>query len=239
MDTIRQSVSVALAAYNGEMYIKDQIDSILCQLNSKDELVISLDPSTDQTREIIEKIQKEDSRVKLIEGPGQGLIKNFENAIGHTRNEIIFLSDQDDIWKSDKINCVLEVMKDENILCTLHDAQVVDQDLSCIQLSVFGSTHPSLSFLKNSVKNSFMGCCMAFRKQLKKEILPFPEKIPMHDQWIGLIALKKGKVTIINRTLIDYRRHGNNESKMEHSSIAQMIRWRIDLFCALKERRII
>lgn len=84
-----------------------------------------------------------------------------------------------------------------------------------------------------------MGCCMAFRKQLKEEILPFPEKIPMHDQWIGLIALKKGKVKIINQILIDYRRHGNNESKMEHSSIAQMIRWRIDLIRALKERRML
>lgn len=164
MGTIRQSVSVALAAYNGEPYIHDQIDSILCQLGPNDELIISLDPSRDRTRTIIEMIQKKDHRVKLIEGPGQGLIKNFENAIRHANNDIIFLSDQDDLWKPDKVNCVLEAMKDERVLCTLHDAQVVDQDLSCIQSSVFASTRPSISFFKNSIKNSFMGCCMAFRK---------------------------------------------------------------------------
>ena len=92
----RPSVSVALAAYNGEKYLHRQIQSILEQLKEDDELVISLDPSQDQSEELIRSFH--DPRIKLLKGPGKGLIKNFENALLHTRNDVIFLSDQDDIW---------------------------------------------------------------------------------------------------------------------------------------------
>lgn len=70
---------------------------------------------------------------------------------------------------------------------------------------------------------------MAFRKSIKKYILPFPENIPMHDQWIGLIGEITGKTVIINDVLLCYRRHEKNASAETHSSIHQMLRWRLEL----------
>ena len=102
------SISIAMATYNGEKYIKDQLDSILVQLGKDDEIIISDDKSTDQTTEIIKKYIKEDSRIKLLEGPQKGFVKNFENALLNCSNEIIFLCDQDDIWLENKKEKVLE-----------------------------------------------------------------------------------------------------------------------------------
>ena len=98
------TVSVALAAYNGEKYIKEQLSSILEQLSEDDEIVVSLDPSTDGTKEAI--LSLNDSRIKIVDGEGKGLIKNFENAIKNCKNDLIFLCDQDDIWLPDKVERV-------------------------------------------------------------------------------------------------------------------------------------
>ena len=97
-----QSVSVAMASYNGEKYIKEQLESILKQLKDTDEVIISLDPSTDATEQVIASLK--DKRIQVISGPGKGVKKNFENAIIHCKNDIIFLSDQDDIWLDGKQN---------------------------------------------------------------------------------------------------------------------------------------
>ena len=104
----RKSISVAMAAYNGQKYIADQIESILNQLYPTDELVVSMDFSTDQTEEIVLEYAKKDSRIHLITGPSKGVIKNFENAIAYTQNEIIFLADQDDFWLPGKVERVLK-----------------------------------------------------------------------------------------------------------------------------------
>ena len=223
------NVSVALAAYNGEKYISQQIDSILSQLSLDDELVISLDPSTDQTLNIIQSYN--DPRIKVIKGPGKGLIKNFENAIVHTSKEIIFLSDQDDVWKENKIETVLKAF-DDNTLLVVHDAIVVDESLKEIHSSFFSICHSKTGIVKNIIKNSYIGCCMAFRKELIEQIIPFPKSLPMHDQYIGLMAEKKGKSKFINEKLIYYRRHDTNASNNKHASILQMLVWRIQIIQA-------
>ena len=95
-------ISVCMATHNGGKYIKEQIDSILVQISNEDELIISDDSSTDDTVEIIKKIK--DKRIKLFENNkffSPNL--NFENALLHSKGDIIFLSDQDDIWKKDKV----------------------------------------------------------------------------------------------------------------------------------------
>lgn len=235
MAAVRKSVSVAMAACNGERFIEEQLRSILDQLEEKDEIVISLDPSTDRTKEIIETMK--DKRIRVIDGPGKGLINNFENAIKYTKNEIIFLSDQDDVWQPQKVSKMLNALDDS--LLVMHDCCVADEKLNIVDPSMFSLRKPSLSFGRNIIKNTMMGCCMAFRKELKKDILPFPDHIPMHDQWIGLVALKHGRVELIEAPLLLYRRHGSNESSMDHASFGQMLRWRIDLLKALKKRGIL
>lgn len=224
------AISVAMAAYNGEMYIKEQLDSILCQLEKEDEIVISLDPSTDSTKKIIDGYN--DSRIHCIPGLGKGLIKNFENAISHCKNDIIFLCDQDDIWMDNKVKTVKEAF-DIDTLCVCHDCIMVHKVKEDVLYDSFFSTRNSKTgILKNMIFNSYLGCCMAFRKELVPFILPFPDKLPMHDQYIGLVAEKKGKSKFINDKLIYYRRHDNNSSEDVHSGIGQMIQWRMQIIKA-------
>ena len=133
-----------MAACNGERFIEEQLRSILDQLEEKDEIVISLDPSTDRTKEIIEAMK--DKRIRVIDGPGKGLIRNFENAIAHTENEIIFLSDQDDVWYPDKVEKLLERMRQVETAgkpaLVFSDMEVVDEDLWQISPSFFAAAIP-------------------------------------------------------------------------------------------------
>lgn len=223
------SVSVAMAAYNGAQYIKAQIDTILPQLGENDELIISLDPSSDNTEDIIRKFARTDRRVKWVRGEGKGLVHNFSNAIRRCKNDIIFLSDQDDLWEKGKVEAVLRYFSDPKINVVMHDAEVVNADGECLFPSFIKMRGCRNGILKNIFKNSYIGCCMAFRREMKKYILPFPEHIPMHDQWIGLVGEITGKNIIINETLIYYRRHESNASAQKHSNTSQMLRWRMNL----------
>ena len=92
-----------------------------------DELIISLDPSSDNTEEIIRAFAKRDRRIKWLRGEGKGLVNNFGNAIRHCSNDIIFLSDQDDLWKKGKVDIVLSYFEDPKINVVMHDAEIVNE----------------------------------------------------------------------------------------------------------------
>lgn len=231
----RLRVSVAMAAYNGEAFIKEQIASILPQLGKEDELVISLDPSDDRTAEVIKDFA--DFRIRLLDGPGQGLQKNFENALRHCGGEILFLCDQDDVWAPDKVAAVREIFENGDALLVLHDAQITDGALRVTEPSFFAAHGTRTGFWRNVLRNSYIGCCMAFRRPLLERILPFPDRLPMHDQWIGLRAERSGRVVLLARPLLLYRRHGGNASGETHASLPQMLRWRGQLLLALMRRR--
>lgn len=225
---MKPKVSVAMATYNGEKYIKEQITSILKNLTENDEIIISDDGSTDETIAIIKKIN--DNRIKIINGPKKGIIKNFENAIKNTTGDIIFLSDQDDVWQENKVSTIKEYFeKDMTLKLIVHDNYITDQDLNIINESFFFFRKVKNGLVNNIIKNSFIGCCMAFKSDIKEEILPIPEDMMMHDQWIGLIALMKGKVAFVDNKLIYYRRHGDNSSDFKRNTIFVMIKNRIKI----------
>lgn len=223
-------ISVALAAYNGEKYIAGQIDSILCQLGSGDELIISDDNPAGGTKAAV--LAFDDPRIKYIEGRSEGVVANFENALKACTGDIIFLCDQDDVWMPDKVSSVLaEFEKGADIV--LHDARVTDADLNTIEPSFFAVHGSNVSFLKNLIRNSFVGCCMAFTREVLEISLPFPGKLPMHDWWIALAAMKQGKkAVLLNKPLICWRRHGDNVTGGKTAAF-QKLRWRIDMLSAL------
>ncbi|MBR0414335.1 MAG: glycosyltransferase family 2 protein [Clostridia bacterium] len=230
-------ISVAMAAYNGEGYIVEQLTSILNQLGEEDEVIVSVDPCKDNTLNVLKALSELDSRVKPVEGEGKGLIKNFENAINHCTGDIIFLSDQDDYWVEDKVETVMRDFIDRQADLVLHNCRVVDGFLKPIEgAEDFFKLHGSRSgYTKNLIKNSYMGCCMAFRKELVREFMPFPDNLPMHDQWIGLIAERCGAVIVFeDKPLLLYRRHGGNVSATQHASLPQMLKWRWRMLQALK-----
>ena len=231
------SVSVAMAAYNGSKYIESQLYSILNQLNANDEVIVSCDKGTDNTFSIVEEIARRDSRVKVVLGPSKGVIANFENAISKCTKDYIFLSDQDDVWMNTKVSDVLLEFNKTNAGLVIHDALIVDEKLKEKSPSFFNMRGSRSGILNNIIKNSYIGCCMAFKKELKEIILPFPKGIPMHDQWIGLAAEKYSSVSFLDKPLIKYRRHSDNVSSDTHADPFTMLRWRMSIIKAILSRR--
>lgn len=221
-------ISVALAAYKGEKYIAQQLRSILPQIGDDSEIIVSDDCPNEEMKSIVDSLG--DSRIKYVKGPAQGVIKNFEYAISLCEGDHIFLCDQDDVWREDKVEKCLSELQN-GCLLVLHDAAIVDAELNGTGKTVFESLNSSDGVLKNILVNSFVGCCMAFKKELKEHILPFPDKLPMHDQFIGLAAKKYGKVELINEPLIFYRRHGGTVTGGK-TSLSDKIKWRIQIIKA-------
>lgn len=229
-------ISVAMAAYNGGDYIRAQLESVLKQLGADDEVIISDDLPSGNTVKAIEDILSVDNRVKYIHGPGKGVIKNFENAVAHAKGDYIFLCDQDDIWLDGKVAAVMREFEN-GALVVMHDAKIVDGDLNVIADSFFRSHGSTTGFIRNIIKNSYIGCCMAFSAKLKPFILPFPDDLPMHDQWIGLIGEKAGKVSLIDTPYLLYRRHGATVTGGS-TSFSQKIKWRIAIIRCLSGKQV-
>lgn len=228
-------VSVALAAYNGEKYIRQQLESVLKQLEENDEVVISDDNPDGGTYSAVKDLIESDSRIKYIHGPKKGVIKNFENAIKNTKGDYIFLCDQDDVWLEGKVNA-LKAELEGGALVVMHDAIITDENLNSVENSFFKFNGSQKGYLKNIIKNSYIGCCMAFSSKLKEKILPFPEKLPMHDQWIGLMGEKSGKVSFVDKPYIYYRRHEGAVTGGK-TSFKQKLMWRINIILALTKKQ--
>jgi glycosyltransferase involved in cell wall biosynthesis len=231
-------VSVCLASYNGEKFILEQIDSILSQISNNSEVIVSDDGSCDRTVELVKGIR--DKRVRLIQGPRRGLVKNFENALNHVSKDIIFLSDQDDIWLPHKVTEVSKKLTEFDLV--ISDAKVVDQNLALIHDSLLDfSGARSIRSISHILRNSFTGCCMAFNRKVLDYALPFPKYIVMHDWWIGLVACSFLRVCFLEQALILYRRHESNVSETAGKSSAGFIKkvhWRLVMISALLGRTL-
>lgn len=201
----RASISVCMAVYNGEKFIRQQIESVLSELQINDELVICDDLSTDETAKIVGEFST-DGRVKFSRNSHKlGVVKNFECALKKAQGEYIFLCDQDDIWLAGKVEACVSGLN--NHLLVITDCIVVNEELETLSPSFFKLRNSGEGVLKNIWKNTYLGCCMAFRRDLLSISLPIPQSIPMHDMWLGLLAQANGSVLFINSKLSLYRRH--------------------------------
>lgn len=228
-------VSVCMATFNGEEFILEQIQSILNQLDSHDELIISDDGSTDATISLVESL--EDKRIKIIKDSNfKSPIYNFENALKYATGEYIFMSDQDDVWLDNKVKIMVEQIELGYDL-VISDCELVDQNLIKWNSSYFHFNNSGAGIVKNIFKNSYMGCCMAMSRRLVDKCLPFPHNLPMHDSYIGLVAELKFKVKFIKVPLILHRKHSNNSSSTStgksNYSFIQKTMFRIYLILAL------
>ena len=199
-------ISVCIATYNGEKYIKEQLDSILCQIGDDDEIIISDDGSTDGTISIIRKLN--DNRITILHSTAHNIIRNFENALKHAKGNYIFLADQDDVWLPDKYEKCLSLLKDYDLVVS--DAIVTDEKLNTIKKSFFYHFNCGKGIMKNAIRSTYFGACMAFNRKTLNYALPFPnDKEIGHDLWIGFVAEITGKVLFFPEALILYRRHKN------------------------------
>jgi glycosyltransferase involved in cell wall biosynthesis len=197
-------ISVCMATFQGAPYVEQQLTSILGQLAEDDEVVVSDDGSADNTIGIINKIG--DPRVVWAgTSGGLGVVKNFERAMQRARGDYIFLADQDDIWLPGKVEACVQSLQEYLLVVT--DCRVVDASLEEISPSFFDLRQSGPGLIKNLLINSYLGCCMAFRRELLERALPMPDNIPMHDMWLGLIAELKGNTCFLPAPYLLYRRH--------------------------------
>lgn len=217
------SLSIALTTYNGEQYIREQLDSIVRQTRLPDELVISDDASVDSTLDIIKDFERSAPfPVKLqINQMRLGSTLNFESAIRACSGDIIFLCDQDDVWYPDKIARIEECfVNNPEAGAVFTDANIVDQDLQSYGPKLwkkgrFSSREQKLVnegdaftvLLKHSVVT---GATMAFRSKYRDFLMPIPG-IWVHDAWIAFLISASSSLVAIPTPLIAYRQHSSNQ----------------------------
>ena len=204
-------ISVCIATYNGELFIKEQLQSILPQLSAEDEVIVSDDGSTDGTLNAVRSIG--DHRIKIVHHEKRKAkftidyaTANFENALHHAKGDLIFLSDQDDVWCSEKVAVMVKTMQTSDMV--MSDCTVVDTQLNIIHKSYYSTMRVFKANLTyNIMKPAFLGSCMAFRRSVLQRALPFPPYGVGHDLWLGLIGLRFYKFKYIPQPLMCYRRH--------------------------------
>ena len=232
-----QSVSVAMAVYNGLPYLPAQLASVLSQLQPDDEVVIVDDQSSDGSFDWLKALS--DSRVRLLRNEcNRGVRLSFERALNECRAPIVFLCDQDDLWLPGKRDAITRAFEADP-LCTVvvTDAQVIDaRGLEIIPS--FMATRGGFrgSWWSTLIRNRYLGCCMALRRDIVELGLPIPPTAPMHDMWFGLLGACRGRVRFLEQPYLQYRRHGRNVSPSKHAGLGQMLQWRWNLARAIRVR---
>lgn len=216
-------VDIVMAVYNGEKFVKEQIDSILAQDYQNFRLLVRDDHSQDGTLEIIKNYVKAyPNKIFLLPSSGKlGVKGNFSALLEYAKAPYIMLSDQDDIWLKDKVSKSLKKMKEleasKGLDCPLlihADLKVVDAHLNLIDPSFWKFAHlkPAQSHQLNKLltQNVVTGCTILINRPLLKLALPIPSETPMHDWWLALVASAFGYIESISEPLILYRQHGKN-----------------------------
>ena len=220
-------IDILMATYNGETYLREQIDSILRQSNTDWRLVIRDDCSTDSTVRIIQEYQAQyPDKFVLIQAdtPSGSAQNNFFQLIRycqqHGRAEYVMFADQDDVWLQNKIHMTfdkiqeLEQQHGRQIPLLVHsDLTVVDAELNVINPSMFAMQNMDAKRDKLNnilVQNIVTGCTMMVNKPLLDLVTEIPQHAVMHDMWLALIASAFGHIGFVESAAILYRQHGNN-----------------------------
>lgn len=210
--------SVCVTTYNGEQYIEQQLRSILTQIATDDEVIVSDDGSTDNTLKIVDSIG--DKRVRIRHSNAHYFRDNFVEAMQEAKGDIIFLSDQDDVWLPGKYERCVKELAEVDLVCT--NSKMTDAELNVIEPDFFRIYHSGPGVFKNAMNNTYYGSCMAFRRSLLRLALPMPPTHEIgHDIWLGLVAEMTGTVRFIDTPYLLYRRHGatkTNTTDLLHRS---------------------
>ena len=213
--------SIALCTYNGEKYLKEQLDSILNQTVKPNEIIICDDGSKDSTIKILNDFESKYSTIIRVfqNKKNIGFVKNFEKAVSLCSEEIILLSDQDDIWKSNKIEIYIKFFEQNaNIFYAFSDARAINEKGNKLNYAFWESaefTKKKQKIFEEGfqmgllIKSSFVqGASLAIRNEAKKYILPFSENFS-HDHWIALILSNtfKNAGILIHEPYTLYRIH--------------------------------
>lgn len=219
-----KSVAIVMATYNGELFIQKQLMSILDQSFDNFNIYISDDGSTDKTIEIIKDIAASDDRVHFLGvNCNPGVVRNFNRAFCETSEDIVFVSDQDDIWPDDRLDKMLtyyyENVIDHDVASLIYtDMILVDKNGDVIaksfyqELNIDPIYNTKLNYL--TWRCTSYGCTMMVNRALLNKALPLPEDefVTMHDNWLILCAANLGNVHFMNYGSVNYRQHESNHT---------------------------
>ncbi|OIP81065.1 MAG: hypothetical protein AUK44_10785 [Porphyromonadaceae bacterium CG2_30_38_12] len=220
-----KKVSIALCTFNGEKYLKEQLDSILQQdYEAIDEIVCVDDCSTDSTWQILTDYSLLHPTIKIFKNTENiGYIKNFEKAIALTTNEFIALSDQDDIWHPSKVRKLIHAIKQKPMVYS--DNEYVDENAN--PLNRFSSDFRHLAKSNNCLNFSFFNVISGHTAMINRSLFelskPFPTDLPF-DNWLAFRASLIGQVGYVNESLVRYRQHANNTLSGKAETEAERIR---------------
>lgn len=231
-------LSIVICTYNGAAYLQAQLDSLLVQDRLPDEIVIGDDGSTDATLEILRafvaKARNIGITVQLRENARNvGYVENFSLGLQQATGDVVFLCDQDDIWRSDKLAVMVARFDNDPRLLLLHsDARLVDasgESLHCSLFDALQMTPDEKQAIHNDrafevvLRRSFVtGATAALRRELVELALPVAQGW-IHDEWLTAVAAAAGRVDFIDAPLIDYRQHASNQIGARKRSL--MMKW--------------
>ena len=213
--------SIALCTYNGEKFLKEQLESFLIQTQLPDELIICDDYSTDSTVEILKDFENYSPFFVQIEINQKqfGVVKNFEKAISLCTGDLIFLSDQDDVWLPEKIEIITKQFEqNEELGMIFTDAELIDENSQKLNKTLFAEifrkidkSKPLFDLCLN--KNVVTGATMVFRSKFRDNFLSIPSNIPnrIHDGWIALVISAITNCKYLEKQLIKYRQHSQQQ----------------------------
>lgn len=204
-------ISIAMTSYNGEKFIKEQLESFMLQTRQPDELVITDDGSTDSTEEIVKNFSLLAPFPVVFHrnSTNLGFVKNFEKAMSLCQGDIICLSDQDDVWDKSKLTVVGQCFSESpGTQLVINDQFVCDGGLVNYGFTSFEKAR-RLGLGDDWV---IYGCCTSVRKSFFDLVSPFPDDFPGHDTWLNKLAIYMGVRRIVEQPLQKYRRHEENTS---------------------------
>jgi glycosyltransferase involved in cell wall biosynthesis len=208
MRAAAMNVTICLATHNGSEYIEELLKSIAGQLLDGDEILVADDGSTDDTVALVKEFG---GRARLLtDERAGGVVPNFERLIAAATGDAIALCDQDDVWLPGRLEAIRQGLRTADLVVL--NGRVVNSLLEPMGSSIFEFVHIRAGFIRNLVHNTFVGCCMAFRRSLRDKVVPFPAGVPWHDWYIGLVACLTGHVVYVNWETLLYRRHSANAS---------------------------
>ena len=216
-------IDILMATYNGEKYLRPQLDSILQQSNQEWRLIIRDDCSTDKTVQIIKEYQllrPEQIVLLQAEQPSGSAQNNFFQLLQYSKAEYIMFADQDDVWLKNKVQLTLDKMQQleqqygKDMPLLVHtDLAVVDERLHILNNSM--TIRQNINIKKNGlnnilVQNTVTGCSMMINQSLKLFVAEIPKEAIMHDMWFALIAAAFGHIDFVEKATILYRQHSDN-----------------------------
>ena len=216
-------ISIAIATYNGEKYIREQLDSILAQMENDFEVVICDDASTDRTLSILKEYEKKDSRFRIYENEENlGYRENFNKAVSLCKGDFIAFSDQDDIWLPNHLQALKENIG-ENYVCAGRAQRFFENDAP---LNLFQPTNYQAENLNSQIKrliyqcyafNMYQGASQIISRQAAETYFPIEKNEYAHDWATATNAIAENKFIYINEIITKWRKHSTQVTSTHHS----------------------